>query len=169
MDGGEVTEISWPSMRRGKALVCVVCAGLLLLLLGQMARQATNAVIVGYMAIVAAGVLALAIGAVRSFRIGFYLSDEGLVARTVYSTKSWRWDQISRADSMDLTIRRGTSNLVGGYFTGHEERVQVIPVIRRRRGTPVVLRGLKVQTSSNEYSNWVDDAVRAINDRLEAR
>src|SRR6202040_2591201 len=89
--------------RRGKAMACAVVIGLDVFLLVQMSRTPTT-LTKGYMAAVAAFGVYIAVGLVRSFRAGIELTDEGVVARTAFSTKRFAWGEIVEARSKDRKI-----------------------------------------------------------------
>lgn len=158
----ETTEFGNAAMRRSKAWRCLICAVLLVLLLRQMSVHATSIVYL-YMSIVGAGVVVLLGGMVRSLRMGISLTPDRVVVRTTFSTKSWKWDELERVESIDVTSRGGPMG-IGTYTTQRTEpRTLITPVFRPVRGAPVVVRGLRVATSSPNDANWLDDALHEVN------
>jgi len=154
-------------MRRGKAMSCAVVIGLDVVLLVQMSRDPSTLVL-GYMAAAAAFGLYVAVGLVRSFRAGIELTDDGVVARTAFSTKRFSWGEIVEARSKDRAIL-GTGRALIPQMAPARNRVQVVPQLRLTSGRLIYLHGLEIKIESDEFSNWLDDALREINDRLETR
>ncbi len=153
--------------RRQKAVACLATAGLGTLLLTEMAKR-PNTVVDVYMGIVALVAAAGVVGFVRSFRIGIAVSDKGITARTTFTTKHFAWDEVAEALSVDRAIRSTGRNLVP-MTQQARKRIQVVPVLRMTSGKRVRLQGLQVFIEADTYSNWLDDAVREINDRLAER
>lgn len=165
-EAGDLTFYS-TAARRQKTFVCAVIAGLGILLLTQMASR-PNGVVVVYMCIVGIGVITCILGIVRSFRIGIQVTDEGMTARTTYTTKHFAWDQIARAEAVDRAIRT-TGRALVPMTQQSLRRIQVIPVLYLTSGKRVRLIGLQVNIESDTFSNWLNDAVQEINERLEER
>ena len=155
------------SARRSKAIICAVTAVLCVLMVVQM-RQRANSLVDVYMLVVGIVAVVAAIGFVRSFRIGIEVSDEGVVARTTYTVRSYRWDEIASAESVDRAIFVTGRNVVP-MNQQTRGRVQVIPVLHLTNGARVRLQGLQVHVDSAFVPNWIDDAVEEINERIEER
>ena len=154
-------------MRRSKAMACGAVIGLDALLLVQMSHDASTLTI-GYMAAVAVFGLYMVVGLVRSFRAGIELTDDGVVARTAFSTKRFSWDQIAEARSKDRAIL-GTGRALVPQMSPARDRIQVVPQLRLTSGRLIFLHGLQIRIASDEVSNWLDDALREINNRLAER
>lgn len=158
-------EFANPAMRRGKAGRSLIAALILSVLLRQMSEHASSIVFV-YMAVVGAAVAVLLIGMVRSFRVGISITPDGVVVRTLFATRTWKWGELERVSSIDV-ISRGGPMGIGTYTTQRSEpRTQIIPVFRPVGRTPVPVRGLKVATSSPSDANWLDDALQIINKKI---
>jgi hypothetical protein len=154
--------------RRSKALVCAGVAGFGALLLSQMAVDPTTITVV-YMGVVVLVIVGALIGLVRAFRIGIEVDDRGMTARTTYTTKRFAWAEIAEAQAVDRAIRSSGRNLVP-MTQQARSRIQVVPVLRLVSGRRVRLLGLQVQIEADAFStNWLDDAVTEINERLEER
>jgi hypothetical protein len=166
-EAGDLT-FSSGYVRRQKAVLCTVVAGLGALLLVQMASKDPGSVVVVYMCIVALVVVVAIVGIVRAFRIGIEVTDEGVTAKTTYSTKHFAWDEIAEAQSVDRAIATTGRGLVP-MSPQARQRIQVVLVLRLTSGQRRRLQGLQVKIESDTYSNWLDDAVREINERLEER
>lgn len=160
--------------RRVKAFTLLVVILLLALLLSQMFKE-TNTVVDVYIGIVIAAIGVLAVGVFRAFRIGIVVDDERVVARTTYSTRSWTWDQIRKAGTIEQTPRGvPVIGIPGIKASPMAESHNVIPVIRTTSGRVVPLRGLKVRVRETTRTNWagttwVDDAIDEINERAARR
>jgi len=161
-----ITVLSSAAMRRTKVVLCLIVAACLGLLLDQMLKH-PSAVVDGYAAVVSLGILAMLIGMARGTRAGFYLSDRGVVARMTFSTRSWDWRELDRVESMDLTSRGGPMGILAATTQRTEPRIQIIPVFHLAAGRTVVLRGLRTSSTSSYEPNWLDDALDAVNDRIE--
>lgn len=155
-------------LRHQRALQCSLTAGLGGLLLYQMASKSAGSVVDIYMCVVGLVIVTAVVGLVRSFRIGIEVADDGITARTTFSTKHFAWDEIAEATSVDRAIRTTGRNLVP-MSQEVRKRIQVVPVLRLNSGKRVRLYGLQVHIESDTFSNWLDDAVMEINDRLEER
>jgi hypothetical protein len=141
---------------------------LFLVYLVKMMLKYPNALVDVYAAAVGVAIVVLAVGLVRTFRSGFYLFDDHLVVRTSYRTFSWPWPQIAKADIHER-VRRYSSAARGTGRSGHmdQSRYYVVAWITLRSGKVQVLQGLKVLTDGEQFSTWVEDAVRAINLRVD--
>ncbi len=146
----------------------VLLLGALLLEQILAARAGVHGILVLYVGIVSAGLVVLLVGLVRSFRIGIALDDDGVVARTTYATKRWRYDDLRGARLLDREVP--TRRQYAGRLTLHEERTRLLPVLVRRDGLDFRLYGLKVFVSGYRGQDyWLTDAVREINERIERR
>jgi hypothetical protein len=159
------TEFSSVVGRRSRAVRCLVVAALLALLLKQMSVRPTSIVYV-YMGVVGVVIVVMLIGMVRSLRIGIYLTPDDIVVRTTFSTRSWRWGELERVTTIDIPSRGGFMSLAAPTKR-IEPRVLIIPVFRPIGRHPVVVRGLHVVTSSPADANWLDDALREVNQAIE--
>jgi Bacterial PH domain len=155
------------SARRPKAIACLATAGLGALLLTQMAKNATSVVLV-YMGILSLVVLAALVGFVRSFRVGIEVNDDGVTARTTFATRRFAWDEIVEAQAVDRAIRTTGRSLVP-MTPNAMKMIQVVPVLRLTNGRRVRLQGLQAHIESDTFTNWLDDAIVEINNRLEER
>lgn len=109
------------------------------------------------------------VGFARSFRIGISLTPTGVVARSTFATRHYGWGQLVRATTSDHATR-GARGPVAAYATRYldRERVKVVAVLDLTGRKQARLYGL--QTVCNlTAGSWLDDAVDAINERLEAR
>ncbi|HUD69103.1 MAG TPA: hypothetical protein VMQ40_02580 [Acidimicrobiales bacterium] len=161
----DTTEFADPGARRSKALFCLLGAGVLVLLFRQMSVHAQSIVLV-YMGVVGVVIVVMLIGMVRSLRIGIYLTPDDIVVRTTFSTRSWRWGELERVTTIDIPSRGGFMSLAAPTKR-IEPRVLIIPVFRPIGRHPVVVRGLHVVTSSPADANWLDDALREVNQAIE--
>jgi hypothetical protein len=159
------TEFSSAAMRRSRALRCFVVAGVLALLLQQMAARATSVVFV-YMGVVGVCIVVMLIGMVRSFRIGISLTPDGIVVRTTFSNRSWGWGELERVTTIDIQSRGSVGSLAAPMRRA-EPRLHIIPVFRPIGRHPVVVRGLQIVTSSPNDPNWLDDALRKVNQAID--
>jgi hypothetical protein len=166
---GDVAEFSSPQFRRAKAIRFGLTIAILGWLLYSMAKGPRTSVVDVYLGIVAVGIGLLAIGFVRSFAAGIYLDKGGVVAKTTYSTKHWKWESLDRADSLDSISRNRASGYLGNSFSRGNERVRVVPVLYLTRGVENRLYGLKFVSTTPYDSEWVDDAITEINRRVELR
>lgn len=166
-DAASTTTFTSPGLRRAKAMACAGVIGLDALLLVQMSHGPSSLTI-GYMAAVGAFGLYMCVGLLRSFRAGIELTDDGVVARTSFSTKRFSWGELVEARSKDRAIL-GTGRALIPQMAPARDRVQVVPQLRLTSGRLVYLHGLQIKIESDEISNWLDDALHEINNRLEAR
>jgi hypothetical protein len=134
----------------------------LTLLFLQMAAHATSIVLL-YMGIVAAGIVVLLIGMVRSLRMGISMTPDGVIVRTSFSTKSWKWGELDRVSSIDVATRGGPLGIAAYTTQRSEPRTLIVPVFRPVGRTPVPVRGLRVVTTSPADANWLDDALQVVN------
>jgi hypothetical protein len=155
--------------RRGKAIRYGLVIGLLGYLLGSMVSEVVTGVVVVYMVAVVVLIGFLAIGLVRSFRVGIRLTDEGVEARTTYSTKTWPWGVIERARAHDRSVR--VSPYVAGvaHMVNSDDRVKTYPMLDLTNGRDARMYGLQMTVREPESSAWIDDAVTAINQIVAAR
>jgi len=164
-DASTVTFTS-SSFRRTKAIVCVGLLGFDVLLLFEMQRDATSLTRI-YQVIVGTLGLVCILFIVRALRVGIELTDDGIVARSVISTKRFSWGELADVRARDRTILRPGRAFVP-QTAQVRERIQVVPQLRLTSGRLVLLHGLKISIPSNVTSNWVDDALGEINRRLAA-
>jgi len=127
-----------------------------------------NGLVDAYAAITGAAAVFLAVGLVRTFRSGFYLHEDRLVVKTSYRTFSWLWADIGKAEIHER-VRRYSSAARGTGRSGalEQSRYYVVAWILLRNGKVQVLQGLKVLTDGEQFTTWVEDAVQAINLRLD--
>ena len=154
-----------------RAVLLAVAILLLGLLLKDMAKRITPIVDI-YMGVVAAGIVVLIVGFVRAFRIGVTLDAERIIARSAFSTRSWRWEQVDGADAIERHRRGVGAGLrmnPSAWRATAAERYFVVPVIRLTSGRQVVLNGLSAMATTDIGESWTADAVHEINARLERR
>lgn len=169
--GGDDLEFFSPGFRKGKALRFGLVIALCGLLLYSMTKEITTVVLV-YMGLVGFLAAFLAVGFVRAFRTGITLTDQGVVVRTTYSTKLWRWQQVERARAIDHNTRGGPffmgASLNGGIGRGvpHEQRMHVVPMLYLTNGRDYRLYGLRIVASTVDDSEWIDGAIQEINRRV---
>jgi len=162
------TAFSSPQVRRAKAIRCAVFAAIASFLLLQMASTTTTGVVEVYMAVVAAFALYMVVAIVRSLRSGIVLDDRGVTVRGSFATRRYRWEQLREAGIQD---RAHTTRAPAGFTLSRgqpDTRVVILPTLRLTSGKIVLLYGARVTLSKPDSSNWVDEAVREINRRLEA-
>lgn len=144
-----------------------IAAVLLAALLAQMLRgPAASQVVEVYEGVVAFFIALVAVGLVRSRRVGITLTDVGVVTRTTYATKRFDWTRLRHARTIDRPTRTSTSPFVPVPIK--EPHVKVIPVLEFTNGRDLRLYGLQT-VSEFVYDNWVYEAVLAINEHLEQR
>lgn len=164
-DASTVTFAS-SAFRRTRAIAWATLLGLDALLLIQMQRDATSLTRI-YQVVVGLFGLACILFMVRALQVGIELTDDGIVARTVLSTKRFSWGELADVRARDRTILHPGRAFVP-QTAQVRERIQVVPELRLTSGRRVVLHGLKIAIPSNVTSNWVDDALSEINRRLAA-
>lgn len=157
---------SFKAMRRARSTSCLAGAGVLGILFIQMEVNAT-AIVYGYMGVAAAGIAVLLTGAVRAWRIGIYLDDVGVVVRTTYSTRSWKWQELERVGTLDMVSRGGPMGVAAATTQRREPRTIIIPVFRLVGRNPVPVRGLKITTTTPQHANWLDTSLREVNRAIE--
>ena len=163
----DVAVLSSAELRWSKAIMCALAALLLVLLLVDMAKH-TNTIVFVYMGIVSLGVVIALVGTARAFRAGIYLFGDRVVVQSTFSRVSWRWTELERAETIDRISRGGPLGVLAMTSQRAEPRVQIIAVFRRVQGSPVVVRALRVSTSSPHEENWLDDALHEVNRRIDA-
>jgi hypothetical protein len=101
--------------------------------------------------------------------VGIRLTDEGVEARTTYSTKTWPWGVIERARAHDRSVR--VSPYVAGvaHMVNSDDRVKTYPMLDLTNGRDARMYGLQMTVREPESSAWIDDAVTAINQIVAAR
>jgi hypothetical protein len=151
---------------RHKAVGLGLAAAALVLLLTQMASTAQS-VVYAYMVVVAAAAVALAIAAARAARTGITLDDRGVTIHQAWSTRSWRWDELRSADTLDRSkIPRAINPMPGRYKV---DKIEVLPVLTLTSGKKVILPGLRTTLGNASDFSWVDDAFQEIRRRIAAR
>lgn len=151
--------------RRGRAFRFGLVLFIFVLLLTSMLGTKTMTTLLEVYIGITVGVMALlAIGLVRSFRVGFTLSRTGIVARSTYATRQFPWDALRGATTSDHSTRgaAGPFAAVGPQ----RDRIKVVPVLVLRSGREARLYGLQT-ISFIGNSSWVDEAMEAVNERLE--
>jgi len=168
--GFETTSFSNPGYRAAKVLTNVLIVVLLGLVLQKMAIRATSYT-VGYMVVVALIALYFLVAAVRSSRAGFTLDDRGITARSAYSTRRWRYEQIERGETVDRLARGAPMNISRAGFTKFpvEPRTHIIPVLWLANGRRVAMQSLRLTSSNKDALNYVDDAMIELNARIARR
>jgi hypothetical protein len=126
-----------------------------------------NGYLATYTGATVALLLVVLVGFARARRIGITVDDDGVTARTTYSTRQWRWDQLKGAHVLEREIAQRQAYLGRIHLTG--ERVRMLLVLDLRNGLDVRLYGLKVVTSSYLDRHWLHDAMREINARVQLR
>ena len=159
-DGVEVFKSN--KMRRARSAGCVAVAAVLVLMIHTMASHPTTLVDV-YIGVVAAIAVVFLIGAGRAWWIGIYLGPDGVVVRTTYAKRSWRWGELERVESIDHVSRGGPMGLAAMTIQHAEPRTTIVPVFRPVGKTPVPVRGLKVSTTTPEHPNWLDESLQQVN------
>jgi hypothetical protein len=159
------TEFADRHMRRSKALVYFFSAAVLSLLFSQMARNARSIVLL-YMVVVGAGIATLLVGMVRSLRMGIFVAPDGVVVRTAFLTRSWKWGELDRVSSIDMTTRGGPVGIAGMTTQRSSPVTVIIPVFRPVGKTPIPIRALKVATTSPQDGNGLDDVLKVINSSI---
>jgi hypothetical protein len=157
-----LTEFADRHMRRSKALVCLFSAAVLSLLFSQMAANARSIVLI-YLVVVGAGIATLLVGMVRSLRMGIFVVPDGVVVRTPFLTRSWKWGELDRVSSIDMTSRGGPVGIAGMTTQRSAPLTVIVPVFRPVGKTPVPIRALKVATKSPQDGNGLDDVLQVIN------
>jgi hypothetical protein len=133
-----------------------------------MSRDVTG--IVGlYLAVDVLGIVIATIGLVRSFRIAIVLDEAGVTVRTTFSTRSWRWEEIRSARTLDRVSRGGALGVFGGITLNNDDRIQLLPTITLRTGDVVRFYALRMTVRTRYDSTWADEAMLEINQRAEAR
>jgi hypothetical protein len=165
----EVREFYGVGFRRAKAIRFGLGIALCLYLLESMASSTVDGIIELYMVIVVLFIGFLGFGFVRSFQVGIRLTDEGVEARTTYSTRTWPWDTIKRARAHDRAVMQ--SQLVGSFMViaRREERTRIYPILDLTNGRDARIYGLQLVTADLESSSWIDNAVIEINRIVAAR
>jgi hypothetical protein len=168
-DGEGATTFTEPQIQRAKAIRCGIVAAIAIFLLYQMAGSTETSLVRLYMALVAAFALVMLLGTVRSFRSGIFLDDGGVTVRGSFSTRRWRWDELRAAGIQD---RSHTQRAPAGFTLQPgkpDTRVVILPTLLLTSGKTVFLYTVRVTLPEPDSSNWVDEAVREINRRLETR
>jgi hypothetical protein len=156
------------STRTRKATIAIIIVALGILLISSMTKDATSIVYV-YMGIVVVVILVALIAFVRAFRVGITVDDVGVTAKTTWSTKRFRWDEISEAEAHDRSVVV-TGRALVPTRRGATQRVEVLPILTMANtGRRLRIHGLKATISSSYARNWLDDAIHEINDRLQER
>jgi hypothetical protein len=134
----------------------------------------TNSVIDVYIALDLAVIVILAVGIYRAFRVGFILGDTKLTVRQTFSTRSWPWEQVRNMEVLEQRAR-GMNGFTtyggGGRFVSRQEQrtTDEIPVIRTVSRGSIPLRSMKARVTALTTDCWIDDVVKAVNERIEAR
>jgi hypothetical protein len=133
-----------------------------------MAQDATGVVFL-YLGVDAVLATIAAIGLVRAFRVGITLDDAGVTVRTTFATRSWPWDEIRSARTLDRVSRGGALGLFGGITLNNDGHVQLLPTITLRSGDVVRFYALRLTVRTRYDSTWADDAMSEITRRAAAR
>lgn len=138
-------------------------------LISQMATEGDGltGIVALYAGLLGGLIAVLLVGFVRSFRAGIEVDDDGVVVRTTYATKRWRFDELrgARLLDRDLPVRQQYF----GALHPREERTRLVPVLVLRNGLDVRLYGLKVIGVGYLAQHWLPDAVEEINGRIALR
>lgn len=155
--------------RAGRALRCGVVVGGCTWLIVQMARH-LDAFIGIYLGITALGLCIALYGLVRSLHIGITLSEEGVVVRTTFATRTFSWDVIRSARTLDRVSRGGTLGLFGGPVRQNDyPPVQTLPTITLTNGDVVRFYALRLTVRSEHEGSWVDEAMVEITREAQER
>lgn len=156
---------SW-RLRRGKAIRFGIALALLCFLFYEMVRGPNSGVVHLYEAVVAALVAFVGVGFYRARHVGITLTGEGVVSRTTYATKRFAWDSLVRARALEHAGARTMRSAVVPTFGKFDPPVRVVPMLELANGKALRLYGLQTIVASDDYDDWVLDAVTAINERL---
>jgi len=188
VDGIEpVATFSSQQARYGKALRSAIPAAIFVFLFIQIARtlpasqqparhprpgaavSGGDTVLHVYMAIAAALALLFLVATVRSFFAGFTLDARGVTVRAPLSTRRWRWDEIRSASVQDRSRTPRAYVGLASQRSFSEPKILVLPKLHLTSGKTVLLYTARISLEDPTSENWVDEAVREINRRLEAR
>lgn len=168
MTTADVKEYFDPITRRNKMFACAIGFALSGLLAVQIAHNLTTFEIIYLVIAILVGVGFL-VGLVRAFRVGITLDDEGVIVHAVTSTKTYRWSELKSARTLERAHHGSNARSMVIPSRNTVERIRIIPMLELTSGKTVQLYGLRIQVSSDDAANWIDDAIQGINDRLKAQ
>lgn len=164
--GGESVTYQSARFQRARALRHGVIAGVLLWVIWSMSAT-LNSVVTIYVAVVVLALCVDVVGLVRCLRLGITLDDRGVTVRTTYTTRTYAWDTIERAETVDRLARQPPSSITASRRPGGTERFHVLGVLWLRNGKRVAFPGLRQTVGVHTGPGlWLDEAMLEANRRV---